>query len=116
MEVAGAAGRRLGFFLSQPGTRLATCPDHKEMTIKIFTIRRMLGIAAIGVAYVHGKRGGDATLASIADTLRYVWSSAAERLGIQDRAQRAMPEQRMASPKMGVANGLERTPRPHGGS
>lgn len=81
--------------------------------MKILTIRRLLGLAAIGVAYMHGKRGGDATLASIADTLRHVWSSAAERLGIDNRPQRAMPE-RPASPRMGTPNGLERTPRPQG--
>jgi hypothetical protein len=82
--------------------------------MRILTIRRMLGLAVIGVAYVHGKRGGDATLASIADTLRHVWSSAAERLGIeQPRPQRPVPE-RPASPRMGTPNGLERTPRPPG--
>lgn len=82
--------------------------------MRILTIRRMLGLAAIGVAYVHGKRGGDATLASIADTLRHVWTSAAERLGIDNRPQRTMPE-RPASPRMGAPNGLERPPRPQGG-
>ncbi len=81
--------------------------------MKILTIRRLLGLAVIGVAYVHGKRGGDATLASVADTLRHVWSSAAERLGIENRAPRAMPE-RPASPRVGTPNGLERTPRPQG--
>lgn len=81
--------------------------------MKILTIRRLLGIGAIGVAYVHGKRGGDATLASIADTLRYVWSSTAKRLGIEERPHRTMPE-RTASPRMGTPNGLERTPRPQG--
>jgi hypothetical protein len=74
----------------------------------------MLGLTAIGVAYVHGKRGGDATLASIADTLRHVWTSAAERLGIEKRPQRTMPE-RPANPRMGAPNGLERPPRPQGG-
>jgi hypothetical protein len=82
--------------------------------MRILTIRRMLGLAVIGVAYVHGKRGGDATLASIADTLRHVWSSTAERLGIdKPRAPRTMPE-RPASPRVGTPNGLERTPRPPG--
>ena len=81
--------------------------------MRILTIRRMLGLTAIGVAYVHGKRGGDATLASIADTLRYVWSSAAKRLGIEARPPRTMPE-RPASSRMGTPNGLERTPRPPG--
>ena len=81
--------------------------------MKILTIRRLLGIGAIGVAYVHGKRGGDATLASIADTLRYVWSSCAKRLGIEERPQRTMPE-RPASPRVGTPNGLERSPRPQG--
>jgi hypothetical protein len=81
--------------------------------MKILTIRRLFGIGVIGVAYVHGKRGGDATLASIADTLRYVWSSAAKRLGIEDRPPRTMPE-RPASSRMGTPNGLERPPRPQG--
>lgn len=81
--------------------------------MRILTIRRMLGLAAIGVAYVHGKRGGDATLASVADTLRHVWTSAAERLGIEKRAQPTMPE-RPASPRMGAPNGLDRPPRPPG--
>lgn len=84
--------------------------------MKILTFRRLFGLAAIGVAYVHGKRGGDATLASIADTLRYVWSSTAQRLGIENRESRpprAMPE-RPASPRVGTPNGLERTPRPQG--
>jgi hypothetical protein len=82
--------------------------------MRILTIRRMLGLAAIGVAYVHGKRGGDATLASIADTLRHVWTSTAERLGIEKRAPRTTPE-RPASPRMGAPNGLERPSRPQGG-
>ena len=82
--------------------------------MRILTIRRMLGLAAIGVAYVHGKRGGDATLASIADTLRHVWSSTCERLGIDPpRAQRTRPE-RPVSPRVGTPNGLERPPRPQG--
>lgn len=82
--------------------------------MKILTIRRLLGIAAISVAYVHGKRGGDATLASIADTLRHIWLSAAERLGIDTRPPRTMPE-RPTSPRVGAANGLERPSRPQGG-
>lgn len=80
--------------------------------MKILTIRRMLGIAVVGVAYVHGKRGGDATLASITDTLRHVWASVAERLGIESHAPRPMP-QRTAPARMGTPNGLERPPRPH---
>lgn len=82
--------------------------------MKIFTLRRMFGIALIGVAYVHGKRGGDATFASISDTLRYLWSSASERLGIEKRASRPIPE-RPASSRMAAPNGLERNPRPPGG-
>jgi len=81
--------------------------------MRILTIRRMLGLTAIGVAYVHGKRGGDATLASIADTLRHVWTSVAERLGIESRPQRTMPE-RPASSRVGAPNGLDRPSRPQG--
>ena len=82
--------------------------------MRILTIRRMLGLTAIGVAYVHGKRGGDATFASVADTLRHLWSSAADRLGIGSRPPRAMP-QRTPSPRVGAPNGLDRAPRPPGG-
>jgi hypothetical protein len=82
--------------------------------MRILTIRRMLGIAALYVAYVHGKRGGDATLASVADTLRHVWTSTAERLGIDKRTPRTMPE-RPASPRVGTPNGLDRPSRPPGG-
>lgn len=79
--------------------------------MRIFTIRRMLGIAIVGAAYVHGKRGGDASFASISDTLRYLWSQASERLGLDKRPQRAVP-QRPVNPKMSAPNGLDRPVRP----
>jgi hypothetical protein len=50
--------------------------------MKILTFKRLIGLTAIGgVAYVHKQRGGDWTLASIADTLRYLLSSAVAKLG-----------------------------------
>jgi len=86
--------------------------------MRILTLRRIFGIAAIGVAYVHGKRGGDATFSSIADTLRYVWSSTCDRLGIgeRDKQQRTMPARSSASPQIANPNGMPgaRTPRPQG--
>lgn len=103
--------------------------------MRIFTIRRMFGFALIGAAYVHGKRGGDTSLNSMMDTLRYLWTSAADRLGIEagrvggasgsrgeQRPGRTAVErtsERTASsslPKTGAPNGLsgERTPRPQG--
>jgi len=84
--------------------------------MRIFTLRRLFGIAAIGVAYVHGKRGGDATFASISDTLHYLYSSAADKLGVANREQRSM-SRRTVNPGMSAANGLpnERPPRPQGG-
>jgi hypothetical protein len=49
--------------------------------MKILTFKRLIGIAALGgVAYVHKRRGGDWTLASIKDTLRYLWSEAGNKL------------------------------------
>jgi hypothetical protein len=78
----------------------------------------MMGLAVVGVAYVHGKRGGDASFDSIMDTLRYVWSNVAPRLGLEGKEQRsvhAAPPSRTAhNPR--PANGLtgERTPRPQG--
>lgn len=56
--------------------------------MRIFTLRRMFGLAVVGVAYVHGKRGGDASYDSIADTLRYVWSTISPRLGLDHREPR----------------------------
>ena len=45
--------------------------------MKILTFKRFVGLAAIGgVAYVHKQRGGEWTIASVADTLRYLWSTA----------------------------------------
>ncbi len=105
--------------------------------MRIFTIRRMFGLALIGAAYVHGKRGGDTTLNSMMDTLRYLWTSAADRLGIEaggtggtggtggrgeqrpGRNPADRPNDRTGSPglpKTAAPNGLsgERTPRPQG--
>jgi hypothetical protein len=80
--------------------------------MRILTIRRMLGIAVVGVAYVHGKRGGDATLASITDTLRHVWSSVAERFGIDSHPARPTP-QRTTPARVTTPNGLDKPSRPH---
>lgn len=92
--------------------------------MKILSIGRIVGLAAIGAAYVHGKRGGDLTLASIADTLNYLWSSVSERLGLAEHPQPPIPE-RTASPSTAsssagsssAANGLtgDRTRRPSNG-
>jgi hypothetical protein len=51
-------------------------------------------------------------LASIADTLRHVWGSVAERLGIESQPSRPTP-QRTAPARVGTPNGLDRPPRPH---
>jgi hypothetical protein len=121
------------------GTGLASSPITRRATMRILTFRRMFAIAAIGVAYVHGKRGGDATFASISDTMRYLWSSMAPRLGLEGRSQQRSQSQQQpqrsgmssgtsagmssgtssgTSPsKTGAPNGLpgERFPRPQGG-
>jgi hypothetical protein len=88
--------------------------------MKILTIRRIVSLAAIGVAYVHGKRGGDLTLTSIADTLNYLWSSASDRIGLAGPAQRSTrdrPVSPSAAPSTAAANGLtdDRTRRPYNG-
>ena len=92
--------------------------------MKILTIGRLVGLAAIGAAYVHGKRGGDLTLASIADTMNYLWSSVSERLGLAQHPQAPIPE-RTAGPSSAAssaagssaANGLpgDRARRPPNG-
>jgi hypothetical protein len=74
----------------------------------------MFGLAVVGTAYVHGKRGGDASFASISDTVQYVWGQIAERLGL-DRPPARVVTQRPAPSKMAAPNGLERHPRPPGG-
>jgi hypothetical protein len=81
--------------------------------MRILTFRRIFGLTAIGVAYVHGRRGGTATVASITDTLRYLWTKAADRVA-------GHPHRSVASrpiPRVGAPNGMqERTPRPPQGS
>jgi hypothetical protein len=48
--------------------------------MKILTFKRFIVLGAIGgVAYVHKQRGGEWTVASIKDTLRYLWSQAVQR-------------------------------------
>ena len=81
--------------------------------MRIFTLRRMFGIAVVGAAYVHGKRGGDASFDSISDTLHYLWTSAAERLGLDKRAARHNPQRPVTARTM-PPNGPERHPRPPG--
>lgn len=65
--------------------------------MKILTLRRIVGIAAIGVAYVHGKRGGDWTLASITETVKYVWTSTSERIGLGKGAHRPISDRTVGS-------------------
>jgi hypothetical protein len=49
--------------------------------MKILTFKRLVGLAAIGgVAYIHRQRGGEWTAAGLADTLRQLWSAAAQKL------------------------------------
>jgi len=63
--------------------------------MKILTFKRVVALTAIGgVAYVHRQRGGDWSLASIKDTLGYLWSSAGRMLApakrdVQDTLDRA---------------------------
>jgi uncharacterized protein with WD repeat len=46
------------------------------------TFKRLVGLAAIGGAvYVHKQRGGTWTMASMRDTLQYLLSRAADKLG-----------------------------------
>jgi hypothetical protein len=49
--------------------------------MKIFNLKRLIGLAAIGgVAYVHKQRGGEWTLDSVKDTLRHLWTTANDKL------------------------------------
>jgi hypothetical protein len=57
--------------------------------MKILTFKRLIGIGVIGgVAYVHKQRGGEWTLASLGDTLKYLWSSARKKLEPMKREMR----------------------------
>jgi hypothetical protein len=52
-----------------------------EPAMKILTFKRLVGLAAIGgVAYVHQQRGGEWTLDSLGDTLKYLWKMAMTKL------------------------------------
>jgi hypothetical protein len=49
--------------------------------MKILTLKRVIGLAAIGgVAYAHKQRGGQWTIESVKDTLRHLWTSASDKL------------------------------------
>jgi hypothetical protein len=83
--------------------------------MRIFTLRRMFGLAVVATAYVHGKRGGDATFASISDTVQYLWGQATERLGL-GRPPARVVTQRPNPAKQTTPNGIERhPPRPSNG-
>ena len=59
--------------------------------MKILTFKRLVGLAAIGgVAYVHQQRGGQWTLDSIGDTLKYLWKMAMTKLEPVQREMREM--------------------------
>lgn len=50
--------------------------------MRILTFKRLIGLAAVGgVAYVHKQRGGTWTMDSVQDTLRYLLSQAADKIG-----------------------------------
>lgn len=50
--------------------------------MRILTLTRMVGLAAIGGAvYVHKQRGGSWTKDSVQDTLRHLLATAADKLG-----------------------------------
>ena len=85
--------------------------------MKILTFKRVIALTAIGgVAYVHKQRGGDWTLASITDTLRYLWSSAGRKLAPVKDAARDTLERAASVTEHAVRSGLsdDRTARPHG--
>jgi len=49
--------------------------------MKLFTFKRLIGLAAIGgVAYAHKQRGGEWTLDSVKDTLKHLWTTANDKL------------------------------------
>jgi hypothetical protein len=80
-------------------------------------LKRLIGLTAIGGAvYVHKQRGGTWTLVSMRDTLQYLLSQAATKLGQMNRpveaTQRASyPPATPARPRMPDDN----RPRPAGG-
>jgi hypothetical protein len=55
--------------------------------MRILTFKRLVGLVAIGGAvYVHKQRGGTWTMASMRDTLQYLLSRAADKLGDMKQA------------------------------
>jgi hypothetical protein len=74
-----------------------------EPAMKILTFKRVVGLAAIGgVAYVHQQRGGEWTLDSLGDTLKYLWKMAVTKLE---------PVQREVRDTLDRAAHLEASPR-----
>jgi hypothetical protein len=88
--------------------------------MKILTFRRFVGLATIGgVAYVHKQRGGDWSLASIQDTLAYLWRSASAKLAPVKRDMQETLDRAANVADAGLRSGLsseERYPRSYGES
>jgi hypothetical protein len=85
--------------------------------MKILTFKRLIGLTAIGgVAYVHKQRGGEWTIASLTDTLRYLWSSAIGKLGPVKDAARDTLDRAASVTDPAVRTGLsdDRTSRAYG--
>ena len=84
--------------------------------MRILTLKRLIGLTAIGGAvYVHKQRGGTWTLASMQDTLQYLLSQAATKLGQMNRPVETAP--RASYPPATPARARtpeENRPKPYG--
>ena len=83
--------------------------------MRIFTLKRLIGIAAVGgVAYAHKQRGGEWTLDSVKDTLKHLWTTANNKLAPMKNELRDKLDRASHVSESTTRSGMSEEPRTYG--
>jgi len=83
--------------------------------MKVLTLKRVLGVAAIGgLAYAHKQRGGEWTLDSVKDTLRHLWTTANDKLAPMKAELRDTLDRAARASETATRSGMADEPRGFG--
>ena len=83
--------------------------------MRIFTLKRLIGIAAVGgVAYAHKQRGGEWTLDSVKDTLKHLWTTANNKLAPMKNELRDKLDRASHVSESTTRSGMSEEPRAYG--
>lgn len=83
--------------------------------MKLFTFKRLIGLAAIGgVAYAHKQRGGEWTLDSVKDTLKHLWTTANDKLAPMKNELRDTLDRAAHLSETATRSGMSDEPRSYG--